>query len=333
MKLTYSLYQLISLVSFLSCVEVWIDNKFNVNERKNHCETFTEPKEAVVILKDHTPQEESDYNKCEHDLKTEWETLYPVAPNIIEMNGKKFFFITYLKRYVYARYPNVEIEDANILFTRFIYKRAPQLFQGVGDLLGMTIEANTLIRQRNYLDAAVKFEAILEKKDSDHDDYFNYINESLAFSLFAEDDSNVGSFPDSDEYYPIPTPPGVTWADRKLKVETNLVDKEESPFNRFLFARFAFDRKGGEVDGQKKKNAFDYLVEATNFSRRDLGLAKSLVKIDKYEHAQKILNLDIFFENKFYKEKVWPTIEKFGVYMSQNNNSKRHRKQRKLKKH
>jgi hypothetical protein len=197
MKLTHSLCLLICLSPLFSCNEVWVDNVFiNLKIFKDLCEIFAKPQSNNVPsastntekIKPVAPtvsdsltlsssnndsipisNEEpikSDYTKCDGVLKQDWLTNYPVAPNLLKINGINFLFITY--RYdepSNLAYPDVLLPNG-VLFTRFIYKNAPHLFDNIQldsriskiEFHNSVINANSkLINEKKYQEAAADF--------------------------------------------------------------------------------------------------------------------------------------------------------------------------------
>jgi hypothetical protein len=228
MKLTHSLCLLICLSPLFSCNEVWVDNVFiNLQIFKNLCEIFAEPQSdnvpspstntekdkpvapivsdsitlsssdnASIPISNEEPIK-SDYTKCDGVLKQDWLTNYPVAPNLIKINGINFLFITYREvQPSNLAYPDVLLPN-DVLFTRFIYKNAPRLFDNIQldgriskiEFHNSVINANLkLVNEKKYQKAAADFISLLTFipiEGPAYSDLIDYLNQNLMFSYHA----------------------------------------------------------------------------------------------------------------------------------------------------
>jgi hypothetical protein len=377
MKLTHNLCILMSLVSLSFCqVEVWIDTDFGDLIHK-HCKTFADSKQApqsnllttdvVANNPSHTadmmdlddmdvdPKKSEStqspdlpvsgaFKKCNGALKKEWTTTSPTAPNIIIINGKMFLFIIYSKDGDYSFPPEIELVYENMLFTRYIYKSAPQLFTeteiDVEDklkdkqkqkLIKDFAYANSLIRRDKYDRSAAKYYEILSylKKSSNNGDLINYIYENLAYSHSWQLDvlKNKSGVVEKDDLEEEKNDVNSSY---KTIFENYLDPNKESFFNKFLHRDYA------HFNGNEEKEA-KYLEEASELVSGDPLLGKDLVHKGELYKTIAYLTHGLTNENNFFhtnfetnfrnlKRKIGPKI----VPLVKKSLMK---KRRKLKKH
>jgi hypothetical protein len=363
MKLIYSLYILLNLSTLLSCtgVEVWIDKKFTLNQFKELCGKLTSPpppgnqsdpprdQDQNNLTKTNSGSGgalqtglENHFIKCDRDLKDKWKSQSPVAPNIIKINGKEFIFAHFWKKEDVI-YSNLErpITQKNLLFTRFVYRNAPCLFENSELDKGKRrnfFTANQFMRENKKFDQAaelfVNIKEHLSKNDKNKDLIY-YLNENLAYNYMykhhylwdklnrEKDETEKGKLGEN------------------LKELQDMIDKvfsKDLAFPRDSFFNYYIHFVYSEFQGNVSEYV-DYLRKAADKNLGDVNMADELIYRKDYSAAETYIINALTLKNELLGGKYLANIKStklaLELHMGRKigqNSGKRRKNHRKLKK-